>query len=52
MGHKNYTASRFVIDFVEAAVKKIKIDNQQNETNATREQMITMINSLLKGKET
>jgi len=47
MGHKNYTASRFIIDFIDTAVEK-KID-EGLEQSSVREDIKTMVQKLLKG---
>jgi len=45
MGHKNYTASRFLVDFIDTAVDKLTVDKQ----NKARDDIILMVQKLLRG---
>ena len=45
MGHKNYTASRFLIDFIDTAVDKLTVSS----TNPARDEIIMMVHKLLRG---
>eukprot|EP01083_Nonionella_stella_P065605 172068_1 len=44
MGHKNYTASRFLIDFIDTAVDKLTIKKH----NTARDDVILMVQKLLR----
>eukprot|EP01083_Nonionella_stella_P031427 86076_1 len=46
MGHKNYTASRFLIDFIDTAVEKLTV----KKPNEARDNVIVMVHKLLRGK--
>merc|ERR1712013_955802 len=45
MGHKNYTASRFLVDFIDTAVDKLTVTKH----NKAREDIILMVQKLLRG---
>merc|ERR1712154_753345 len=45
MGHKNYTASRFLIDFIDTAVEKLTVSN----SNKARDMIVLMVQKLLRG---
>ena len=42
MGHKNYTASRFLVDFIDTAVDKLTVTKH----NAARDDIIMLIGNV------